>query len=77
MLCDVMQLTFMFCTLRRSHSLNESKKQNYELLERLQSLQHEISDNEVRRAELEGQVKQANAVSNLLLCDRWLVLLKF
>lgn len=56
----------MLCVLQRSHSLNESKKQNYELLGRLQSAQHEISDNELRRAELEGQIRQANAVSSPL-----------
>jgi hypothetical protein len=56
---------YSYCALLCSHSLNESKKQNYALLERLQSMQHEISDSELCRAELEGQIKQANAVSNV------------
>ena len=42
---------------------NETKKQNHSLIERVQSLQVELQDSEVRRNELEGQVRQSHTVS--------------
>ena len=44
-------------------ALNEAKKQNHTLMERLQTMQNEVSDSEVRCAELEGQIRQLNNVS--------------
>ena len=46
-----------------SQALNEAKKQNHALLERLQVIQADMSDTEVRCAELEGQIRQSNTVS--------------
>ena len=45
---------------------NETKKQNHSLIERVQALQAELQDSEVRRNELEGQVRQSHTVSLLL-----------
>ena len=45
-------------------ALNEAKKQNHVLMERVQALQNELSDSEVRRAELESQIRQAHTVSS-------------
>ena len=42
---------------------NETKKQNHSLIERVQALQAELQDSEVRRNELEGQVRQSHSVS--------------
>lgn len=46
-------------------ALNEAKKQNHGLLERVQGLQNEVADSDVRRAELEGQLRQSHTVSGL------------
>lgn len=46
-------------------ALNEAKKQNHGLLERVQGLQNEVADSDVRRAELEGQLRQSHTVSIL------------
>ena len=43
--------------------LNDAKRQNHTLMERLQALQAEHEDNEVRRNELEGQIRQSHNVS--------------
>ena len=43
-------------------SLSESKNQNSCLLGRVQSLQTELSDNEIRCSELDGQIKHAHNV---------------
>lgn len=43
-------------------ALNEAKKQNHNLLERAQGMQNDLSDAEVRRAELEGQVRTGHTV---------------
>lgn len=43
---------------------NDTKKQNHALIERVQGLQGELQDNEVRRDELEGQVRQSHTVSH-------------
>lgn len=43
-------------------ALNEAKKQNHGLLERVQGLQNEVADSDVRRAELEGQLRQSHTV---------------
>jgi len=42
--------------------LSESKNQNSCLLGRVQSLQTELSDNEIRCSELDGQIKHAHNV---------------
>lgn len=51
----------LFCR----QALNEAKKQNHGLLERVQGLQNEVADSDVRRAELEGQLRQSHTVSIL------------
>lgn len=43
--------------------MNEAKKQNHGLMERNQANQNELADSEVRRAELEGQIRQTQGVS--------------
>ena len=43
-------------------ALNEAKKQNHTLIERLQTMQNEVSEGEVRCSELEGQIRQSNNV---------------
>ena len=53
------------CILERQ-AQNETKKQNHSLIERVQALQAELQDSEVRRNELEGQVRQSHTVSLLL-----------
>ena len=50
----------MVCVSRQA--LNEAKKQNHGLLERVQGLQNEVADSDVRRAELEGQLRQSHTV---------------
>jgi len=45
-----------------SQALNESKKQNHGLLERLQAVQAELASGEARRAELELQSRQTHKV---------------
>ena len=50
------------CILERQ-AQNETKKQNHSLIERVQALQAELQDSEVRRNELEGQVRQSHTVS--------------
>lgn len=44
-------------------ALNEAKKQNHSLLERVQGMQSELSEAEVARSELDGQVRQGHSVS--------------
>lgn len=43
--------------------MNEAKKQNHSLIERVQGMQNELSDSEVRRAELETQIRSSHVVS--------------
>ena len=43
--------------------VTELKKQNHELLERVHHLQNEVSDSDMRRHELENQLRNANLVS--------------
>lgn len=45
-----------------SQGLTEAKKQNHELIERVQAMQNELSDSEVRRAELETQIRQSHTL---------------
>ena len=52
----------MFVCPPSRQALNEAKKQNHSILERLQAMQADTGDTEVRCAELEGQVRQANTV---------------
>ena len=51
-------------------ALNEAKKQNHGLMERLQAAQTELGDSEVRRSEVEGQIRQSHTVSpqSVYLC---------
>ena len=51
------------CCVGGRQALNEAKKQSHTLMERLQTMQNEVSDSEVRCAELEGQIRQLNNVS--------------
>ena len=44
-------------------ALNDAKKQNHNLMERVQSMQSELSDAEVTRSELDGQIRQGHTVS--------------
>ena len=53
---------FFVCVFERQ-AQNETKKQNHSLIERVQALQAELQDSEVRRNELEGQVRQSHTVS--------------
>jgi len=53
-----------------SQALTESKKQNHTLLERVQAMQGELSDSEVRRAEVEAQLRQTHSVSLLHFFNR-------
>ncbi len=43
--------------------ITELKRQNHELLERVHHLQNEVTDSEMRRHELENQLRNANTVS--------------
>ena len=43
-------------------ALNEAKKQNHALIERVQGMQNELADSEVRRAELETQIRGSQLV---------------
>jgi hypothetical protein len=43
--------------------ISELKKQNHELLERVHHLQNEVTDSDMRRHELENQLRNANLVS--------------
>ena len=45
-----------------SQGLNEAKKQNHSLIERVQQMQNELSDSEVRRAELETQIRHSHTM---------------
>ena len=51
-----------FCYFYFRQALNEAKKQNHTLLERLQSIQNDLGDAEVRRAELDGQLRTSHKV---------------
>lgn len=51
---------FYYSTFRQA--LNESKKQNHSLMERLQAMQAEVGESEVTRAELEAQIRQGHTV---------------
>ena len=42
--------------------MSDLKKQNHELLERVHQLQNELADSEMRRHELENQLRNANTV---------------
>jgi chaperonin cofactor prefoldin len=42
--------------------VSELKKQNHELLERVHHLQNEVTDSDMRRHELENQLRNANTV---------------
>ena len=56
--CQCVIWCFMVCR----ESLSECKKQNNSLLERVQSLQTELSDCEIRCSELDGQMKHTHNV---------------
>jgi chaperonin cofactor prefoldin len=45
------------------NQIGELKKQNHELLERVHHLQNEGNDGDMRRHELENQLRNANTVS--------------
>ena len=51
------------------HALNDSKRQNHSLVERIQGMQNELADSEVRRSEVEGQIRQSHTVSAQHLFD--------
>ena len=51
-----------FCFSVHSQGLTEAKKQNHDLIERVQAMQNELSDSEVRRAELETQIRQSHTL---------------
>ena len=42
--------------------ISEMKKQNHELLERVHHLQNEVTDSDMRRHELDNQLRNANLV---------------
>jgi chaperonin cofactor prefoldin len=44
--------------------VGELKKQNHDLLERVHHLQNEVTDLDMRRHELENQLRNANIVSD-------------
>ena len=50
-------------TLYSRHALSDSKRQNHSLVERIQGMQNELADSEVRRSEVEGQIRQSHTVS--------------
>ena len=58
---------FLICLKERLDNtrvaLTDAKKQNHNLIERVQGMQNELADSEVRRSELEGQIRQTNTVS--------------
>jgi chaperonin cofactor prefoldin len=54
-------VVFLFCFF--SSQVSELKKQNHELLERVHHLQNEVTDSDMRRHELENQLRNANTVS--------------
>ena len=57
------QFAFIFTfTSAHSQGLTEAKKQNHDLIERVQAMQNELSDSEVRRAELETQIRQSHTL---------------
>jgi chromosome segregation ATPase len=45
-----------------STQITELKKQNHELLERVHHLQNEVTDTDMRRHELENQLRNANTL---------------
>ena len=59
----VKQNNLELSSLLNRQAQNDTKKQNHALIERVQALQAELQDNEVRRDELEGQVRQGHTVS--------------
>lgn len=50
-----------------SSQVGELKKQNHELLERVHHLQNEVTDSDMRRHELENQLRNANTVSEQMI----------
>ena len=52
----------MFVLVFRTQ-ISELKKQNHELLERVHHLQNEVTDSDMRRHELDNQLRNANLVS--------------
>ena len=58
--CDT--LFIMHVTRVNRLALTETKKQVHDLSERVQALQNELANSEVRRSELEGQIRQAHTV---------------
>ncbi len=59
-------IDILLCFLHR-HAASEAKKQNHQLMERVQQYQNELSDNELRRMELEGQIRNSQGVSYKLM----------
>lgn len=55
--------------------VNETKKQNHALLERLQALQNDLADSEVRRSEVEAQIRQLHTV--IEICFKNIFKIKF
>ena len=41
-------------------AINDAKKQNHCLIEDVQALQNELGDSDVRRSDLEGQIRQSH-----------------
>ena len=49
------------------NAVSDAKRQNHSMVERIQGMQNELADSEVRRAELEGQIRQTHTVMHHLL----------
>ena len=56
------ELNFIYYFLQFRSQISELKKQNHELLERVHHLQNEVTDSDMRRHELENQLRNANTV---------------
>ena len=62
----------MLCHLSNfRQALNEAKKQNHNLMERVQGVQNDLSDSDVRRAELDGQLRTSHNVSSHSRGSAW------
>ena len=55
------------CMCICSQSLAEAKKQNSALVERLQTMQTELSESELRRTQVETQMRQTHDVYQFIL----------
>jgi len=61
-------VSVIWCFLVSREDLSDSKKQNRCLVERVESLQTQLSDCEIHCSELDGRVKHAHNVSDIYLC---------